>query len=703
MNPHLRPKGLITLINRDSTSIYSGMFPGLVAGNYQLEDSSIDLRKLASCAGVSFIVGEINALDLNEKRVFINSRSSIGFSKLSIDVGSETAVDAKTLKILLDKSLSVPIKPFKKSFQWIKNLDLDSASKTPLTVIGSGLAAIEIVFALKKRWPSRRIRLRAHLNKLDKHFKHALNRAKIEILDETALIFGPALLCTGNQAPQWLKASGLEVNKSGRILTKATFEVLGQSDIFAVGDCGLLENNNRSPSGVWAVRAAKPLAKNIERSFAGESLISWHPQKNALQLVGGYANPYKKNAVFVWGPFLFGFKNIFWKLKEILDKSFIEKFKNLATMENEQSMDGCRGCAAKISATCLNSALKASDLQELQSSPEDAALVASFAKGLSWFQSVDGFPALISDPWLNARLTSLHACSDLWAKGSSVASAQALITLPAVSPTLQEEMLIQCITGIKSALEPQGAKLIGGHTFESRAPVPFSITMGIEVSLSVNGFIAENEGEPLNKFGLQLGDQILISKGLGSGVIFAAAMEENCHSHYLDQALFELSQSQHILLDDIRSNCLNSSQKSLVHACTDITGFGLLGHLGEMIHATNIDRLKACLPLLKVNLFADRIPSLNGAKKLLRYGYHSTLAPANRTAWSLLNQGKNSSGLIELLFDSICSDNEEVEIIKELLIDPQTCGPLIISCNSDLAKKLTINSSWTRIGIVDLY
>ena len=71
MNPQLRPKCLITLINRDSSTIYSGMFPGLISGFHQLEKASVDLRLLADRAGVSLVVGEIESLDLSQNRLFL--------------------------------------------------------------------------------------------------------------------------------------------------------------------------------------------------------------------------------------------------------------------------------------------------------------------------------------------------------------------------------------------------------------------------------------------------------------------------------------------------------------------------------------------------------------------------------------------------------------------------------------------------------
>ena len=100
---------------------------------------------------------------------------------------------------------------------------------------------------------------------------------------------------------------------------------------------------------------------------------------------------------------------------------------------------------------------------------------------------MDGFPALVSDPWLNGRLTALHACSDLWACGAPVSSAMATITLPMVSGSEQQELLAQTLGGIRSVLDEQGAKLIGGHTMESRSTSPVPASLGVQVTLTVNG------------------------------------------------------------------------------------------------------------------------------------------------------------------------------------------------------------------------
>ena len=139
---------------------------------------------------------------------------------------------------------------------------------------------------------------------------------------------------------------------------------------------------------------------------------------------------------------------------------YMAGFSQVAPMRAAEPM-ACRGCAAKLPARPLNAALSQAGLK---SQPEDASNLGGTPALL---QSVDGFPALVSDPWLNGRITTLHACSDLWACGAVVTSAMAVVTLPSIHPSEQQELLHQTLAGVQSVLVEQGASLIGGHTLES--------------------------------------------------------------------------------------------------------------------------------------------------------------------------------------------------------------------------------------------
>ena len=106
-------------------------------------------------------------------------------------------------------------------------------------------------------------------------------------------------------------------------------------------------------------------------------------------------------------------------------------------MFSENEMIKCRGCAAKLAFTPLRSALNKLDL--IESLTDDSINVATLNSSKNLIQSVDGFPSLISDPWLNGRLLAFHSCSDIWACGGSVISAQSVVNLPSLPNNLQEE------------------------------------------------------------------------------------------------------------------------------------------------------------------------------------------------------------------------------------------------------------------------
>jgi selenide,water dikinase len=138
----------------------------------------------------------------------------------------------------------------------------------------------------------------------------------------------------------------------------------------------------------------------------------------------------------------------------------------------------------------------------------------------------------------------------------------------------------------------------------------------------------------------------------------------------LDAALRTMAYSQHTLLEQLEPI------REGIHACTDITGFGLLGHLGEMLQNS---------PELTVKLDGPAIPAYPGSLELFERGVSSTLAPSNRAAWGWLE------GPVQL-------KQHPSAALLELLVDPQTCGPLLLGCTAEAAAQLTQNGPWLQIG-----
>ncbi|MEA5417574.1 selenide, water dikinase SelD, partial [Synechococcus sp. BA-132 BA5] len=342
----------------------------------------------------------------------------------------------------------------------------------------------------------------------------------------------------------------------------------------------------------------------------------------------------------LFGPLALGPARWIWRWKQRIDRAFMARFATLQPMA--AAAMACRGCAAKLGAAPLKAALARLDPDGQPPAVEDAALVGTGADGALLLQSVDGFPALVEDPWLNGRLTTLHACSDLWASGAAVASVQALVTVPEAATAIQEELLLQTLAGVRSVLEPLGAALIGGHTLEGRDGA------GLALALTVNGRVAQ---APWGKGPLHPGDALLLSRPLGTGVLFAAAMAGAAAPEWMEAVLTAMQHSQAPLVPLLAAHGCS--------ACTDVTGFGLLGHLGEMLAASGAE--------LAVELDAAAIPAYSGALELLERGFASSLAPANAAALALLQ------GPVRLVG---AAGPAAPAALAGLLIDPQTCGPL---------------------------
>ena len=652
MRPRLRPPATaVFLVNRVSTALYSGMLPGLVAGLYSRDDCAIDLRALCQRAGVGFIQAEITGVDPQNRLLQLQGRPALRFDCLSLDVGCQTRWPASTAGQPPAPQAVKPLEPF---LAWLEQR-LKPPEPTPLAIRGGGAAAVELALALRARGLSPSLLLRSgalHLGSAaaNRAGEHLLAAAEIPLIRHAPDQAAAELACTGSEAPGWLAASGLPVDPaSGRVLTEPSLAVQGLPHLFACGDCALIATDPRPPSGVWAVRAAPVLADNLRRSLAepGRSLRRWRPQRWALQLLGdgAWRGAGQPQALALFGPWCFGPSRWLWRWKDRIDRRFMARFQP-SPMAAAEPM-ACRGCAAKLAAAPLEAALARLQPDGLCPAAEDAACLDHNRAGELLLQSVDGFPALLDDPWLNGRLTTLHACSDLWACGARLHSLQALVTLPEAAPALQEELLLQTLAGVRSVLDPLGVPLIGGHTLEARDGG------GLALALSVNGAVPPERHWP--KGPLRSGQLLLLSRPIGSGVLFAAAMAGQAKPAWLDVALVTLQQSQAPLVDLLAAHGCQ--------ACTDITGFGLLGHLGEMLAAGQ-----------RLELDPEAIPALPGALTLLEQGVASSLAPANARALALLEPG----GAVRLSASASAAQ-------QQLWIDPQTCGPLLAALPPDRA------------------
>ncbi|MFI5001657.1 MAG: selenide, water dikinase SelD, partial [Reyranellales bacterium] len=253
----------------------------------------------------------------------------------------------------------------------------------------------------------------------------------------------------------------------------------------------------------------------------------------------------------------------------------------------------------------------------------------------------------IDDPYVFGQVAAVHALGDVWAMGAKPHSALALAVVPAAAERLMEEDLFQLLSGARHVLDQAGCALIGGHSGE-----------GPEAALgfSVNGLV--EPARALRKGGLRPGDKLVLTKPLGTGVIFAAAMRGAARGRWIASALASMQQPS--------SDAAEALVQAGAHACTDVTGFGLAGHLAEMIRATGRG------DEVSVDLHLDALPALDGAVDLFAKGFASSLQPENLRARHLID-GMDKLGHHPKL---------------PLIFDPQTAGGLLGAVPADAASRI---------------
>ena len=205
---------------------------------------------------------------------------------------------------------------------------------------------------------------------------------------------------------------------------------------------------------------------------------------------------------------------------------------------------------------------------------------------------------------------------DVFAMNGSVVTAMALCVLPYGSETMVEDELVQMMAGILNVLQRENCALVGGHTAEGSEPA---------LGLSVTGFIKDPKAA-FPKGPLAIDCSIIVTKAIGTGTILAADMRAKAKGSWVT-ACYES-----MLLSNAPAAKILSCNGFECIACTDVTGFGLMGHLIEMIQYANDESVEEESSVqLAVDLFINQVPTLPGAVECVRAGILSTLHPQVRT------------------------------------------------------------------------
>jgi selenide, water dikinase len=697
MNPI--PGVRLTLICTDMHTPYSGMLPGYVAGHYDYDAVHIDLSRLASFAGARLYRDEVVGIDRASQKVICKSRPAVPYDQLSINIGSTPQLDG----VPGAAEHAVAVKPIRNfNDRWLQLLERIKThlGKTTIAVVGAGAGGVELLLAMQFRLRNELTKLGRNPDELTFHlltssdtilpthnagvrsrFDAVLAERGVQVhrnSEVTQVKAGVLITSTGQElqadeimwvtragGAAWLKNTGLQLDAEGFITVKDTLQTKNDPLIYAAGDIASMVNFKLEKAGVFAVRQGKPLTENLRRAVGGTALEAYRPQTSWLALI----STGDKYAVASRG--WLGFAGAWvWQWKDWIDQRFMRKFSEFPEMSanatpaptnsalggvklnSEESLQAisaiamrCGGCGAKVGATILQNAL--SNLHPVQrddvliglKDPDDAAVV-RVPPGMAMVHSVDFFRAFIDDPYIFGKVAANHSLGDIWAMGAVAQSATAVCTVPPGMDSKVEDVLFQMMTGALEVLNEADCSLVGGHTGEGKE---------LALGFAINGLIEDKPEAILRKSGMKPGDVLILTKPIGTGTLFAAHARLAAKGRWIDAALQSMVISNRIGAQILREHGGT--------ACTDLTGFGLLGHLVEMTRPSGVD----------AEIHLSALPLLDGAQECVEAGITSSLQSANvRLRRALRNQEA---------------------FVKHprypLIFDPQTAGGLLASVPAD--------------------
>ena len=652
---------------------YSGMVPGYIGGIWKKEEIFIDVLKLSNFAKANFIHTKVNYINTIKKTIYLEDHPPILYDILSINTGSVP----NTNLIKGANKYAISVKPISK---FIDKLPDDKNFFNDFAIIGGGKAGIELAFALRKKSSILNFNNKIYLieknetfsknKKVDNLIKRKLDENRVNyILKSNIKSIERNLINTNNKKikakyilivtnanpPNWIKKLDLKKDSNGFIFTSNTLQTLSYPEIFATGDVATINRYLREKSGVYSVKAGNILAKNIRAFILNKKLQNWYPQKTALSIIS-FSNG---KALAEKGKFS-SYLSIWFYLKKIIDKNFVNNFKLLPSMKIQENSTlplfkkvkpnekihnlFCNGCGSKTNINIIEKTIKQSSIlakslgasekymPTIQINSDYGIIKPSSFKNQKIIQSVDFISQHIPDPFIFGRISALHSLSDVFVAKADPMYALSMIALKRSSRLIEENELLQMLTGAILELSKHKTILIGGHTTAS-----FETSLGFSITgkKSIKKFRVKNF---INDFDL------ILTKPIGIGVILAGMMRNIIDSNDYNMIKNIMLQSNYI-----PSKIIRKIPNSFM---TDITGFGLA------YHAINLSQK---IPYSSIELNISKIKFLSTALNLSNSGISSSLYEEN------LN-------LVKLIKDDLQEKNKEK---VKLLFDPQTSGGIL--------------------------
>ena len=343
----------LTLVTRAPWLTYSGMVPGVIAGHYILDDCSIDLARLAARAGARTVYSEVTRIDTVRREIVCANGSTVAYDVLSLDVGAAAPLD----RVRGAREHAVPMRPLDGLVKrFVAALDRARRGEVrAITLVGGGAAGVELALAMAHRAagelgpaaphvrvitdaptivpefpPAARARLLRELRRrgIGVHPSSPVTEVTAETVTTGhghTFASDAVFWSAGVAAPPWLADSGFATDPRGFLLVDATLQSTSHPLVFGAGDCATRADGEVPKAGVFAVRAAPVLARNLRSALADGALEPHRTRRRFLALVSTGS----KRAVAVWNGFSWTGAGL-WRVKDRIDRRFVARYNDMA-------------------------------------------------------------------------------------------------------------------------------------------------------------------------------------------------------------------------------------------------------------------------------------------------------------------------------------------------------------------------------------
>ncbi|GAB4466623.1 MAG: FAD-dependent oxidoreductase [Burkholderiaceae bacterium] len=341
----------VTLVSPFDRQVYSGMLPGWIAGHYQIDQCVIPLAPLAQRAGARFVQAHVARLDLDGRVAYTEASEPLPFDVVSIATGPVMNLDAITglrEHAIALRPIESLIRAWPRLLTQILALAEAGNDTATVTVVGGGAGGVELALAIAHRTQIAYIPARVQLVtgkpgllpafadgvrrriarllpvrgvRLIEDDAAEITRHTVVLADGGEIASDLTIAATGAAAAEWPREAGLAVDERGFIAVDERLQSISHPFVFAAGDCASIVGHPRPKSGVYAVRAGPPLARNLLRHLAGRRLRRYRPQRVALYLLA--TGP--QHAIASWNG-LSAEGRWVWRWKDRIDRRFVMRY-----------------------------------------------------------------------------------------------------------------------------------------------------------------------------------------------------------------------------------------------------------------------------------------------------------------------------------------------------------------------------------------